>query len=487
MSTLECLSSPHQWDALSAEPSLDLLALLQALPTSPLREVRQAYVLLMLGRLNEAQKLLDGAGQHPLLQAVQMAIWVEQHRFTQVLEAAPLSLVGLPEMLQREAQTRVWLEQSKAQFHLCQYRDAWKLSRQAAVQARRLGTASLALVCNLHAEECFTALDESGLDLSLYEQTLRLHVETAPSQESRVMAYLALVRLLSRQGLYDKAMRFTLEVPKPLNGQHFVELMLVLNRLDDQKDWGMLEPRYHGRLHAIKGLLSLDADFILSGPPPDPSFHPRPRAEWNIAFGWAKLNRGEYKAALDHFQTAFIPRCEWDIRFVRDMGLLELYVSAPEIMVEYDLELLIQETQALLVERISPQSLILRLIPRAMPHATTLLLALPHSCAALHESAKNQILLVNPAGLSIAGVTHANTSALVKLLEGDTEGMTPGALRTNRHRLNLFLQQFGHPTVVRGRLVWTAIQHLASSAEDAALWQEVRARYARAFSYAPKL
>jgi|UniRef100_A0A7C3I2W8 tetratricopeptide (TPR) repeat protein len=483
MSTLERISSPRLWDTLSAEPSLVLLASLLALPTSPLREARQAYVLLMLGRLDEAQKILDEAGQHPLIQAVQMAIWVEQHRFARVLEEAPLSSLDLSEDLGLEAQTRIWLEQSKAQFHLCQYREACKLSRQAAAQARRLEMASLALTCDLHSEECFTALDESGLDLALYEQSLRLHAETAPSQESRVMACLALVRLLSRQGLYDKAMRFTLEVPKPLNGQHFVELMLVLNRLDDESDWRELEPRYQGRLHAIKGLLSLDAAFILSGPPPDPSFHPRPGAEWNIAFGWAKLNRGEYKAALDYLQTAFIPRCEWDIRFVRDMGLLELCVLAPEVMAEYNLELLIQETQALLAERISPQSLILRLIPRAMPHATALLLALPNPCLALHASAQNQLLLVNPAGLSIAGVTHVNTTALVKLLEGDTEGMTPSALRTNRHRLSLFLQQFGQPTVVRGRLVWTAIQRLAKSAEDAALWQEVRAHYAQAFSY----
>ncbi|WP_299430850.1 hypothetical protein [uncultured Meiothermus sp.] len=482
--TLERLSLPHQWDALSAEPSLGLLASLQALPALPLREARRAYVLLMLGRLDEAQKLLDGAEPYPLLQAVQMAIWVEQHHFARVLEAAPQKLEGLPVPLLLEAQARAWLEQSKARFHLCQYREAWKLVRQAADQARTLRMSSLALVCELHAEECRTALDETGLDLSHYEQMLRLQADTAPSQESRVMAYMALVRLLSRQGLYDKAMRFTLEVPRPLNGQHFVELMLVLNRLDDESDWGKLEPRYQGRLHAIKGLVGLDAAFILSGPPPDPSFHPRPYAEWNIAFGWARLSQGEYAAALEYFQAAFVPRCEWDLRLVRGMGLVELCLLSPEAMAEYDLEPLIQETQALLIGRISPQSLILRLIPRGMPHATTLLLTLPKPCVALHESAQSQLLLVNPAGLSIAGVTHANTSALVKLLEGDTEGMTPGALRTNRHRLNLFLQQFGQPTVVRGRVVWAAIQRLAHSAEDAALWREVRDRYARGFSYA---
>ncbi|GIW23946.1 MAG: hypothetical protein KatS3mg069_0213 [Meiothermus sp.] len=483
MSTLERLSSPHLWDALSAEPNLGLLATLQSLPASPLREARLAYVLLMLGRLDEAQQLLDQAGRHPLLEVVQMAIWVEQHRFTQVLGATPGNLESLPYSLRLEAQARVWLEQSKAHFHLCQYREAYKLAGLAADRAQGLGMLSLAQVCQLHAEECRTALDETGLELSRYEQALRLQVRTAFSQESRVMAYLALVRLLVRQGLYDKAMRFTLEVPRPLNGQHFVELMLVVNKLDDESDWARLEPRYRGRLHAIKGLLSLDAAFILSGPPPDPGFHPRPGAEWNIAFGWARLSRGEYGAALEHFQAAFVPRCEWDLRFVRDMGLVELGVLAPEIMAEYDLEPLIQEAQVLLTKRINPQSLILRLIPRGMPHATALLLALPEPCAALKESAWTQLLLVNPAGLCIAGVTHTHTKALVKLLEGDTEGMTPGALRTHRHRLHLFLQQFGQPAVVRGRSVWKTIQHLAESAEDAALWREVRTRYAQAFSY----
>lgn len=487
MSTLERLSSPHQWDALSAEPDLGLLATLQSLPVSPLREARLAYVLLMLGRLDEAQKQLHTVGQHPLLEGVQMAIWVEQHRFARVLEVAPSDLESLAYPLRLEAQARVWLEQSKARFHLCEYHEAHKLASLAAEQAQRLGMLSLALVCKLHAEECRTAMDETGLELSSYEEALRLQVRTAFSQESRVMAYMALVRLLLRQGLYDKAMRFTLEVPRPLNGQHFVELMLVVNKLDDESDWGRLEPRYQGRLHAIKGLLSLDAAFILSGLPPDPSFHPRPAAEWNIAFGWARLSRGEYRAALEHFQTAFVPRCEWDLRFVRNMGLVELCVLAPEVMAEYDLEPLIQETQALLTERISPHSLILRLVPRGMPHATALLLALPEPCAALRESALTQLLLVNPAGLCIAGVTHANTRALVKLLEEDTEGMTPRALRTNRHRLHLFMQQFGQPAVVRGWAVWKAIQHLAECAEDAGLWREVRTRYARVFSYAQQL
>ena len=478
------IASSQAWDSESAEPGLSLLSALQSLEANPLRDARLAYVLLMEGRLEEAQNILHQAAAHPLAQAIQMAIWVEQHQFAKVLVTTPQSLESLPTSLHAETQARLWLEQSKAHFHLCQYREALRLARAAEAQARAVSMDLLALVCKLHAEECGLSLDESGLDLAGREAYLRLQVNTAPSQESRVMAYIVLVRLLSRQGLYDKAMRFTLEVPKPLNGQHFVELMLVLNHLDDESDWGKLDLRYQGRLRAIKGLLGLNAEVILAGPPPDPSFHPHPFAEWNLAFGWARLSRGEFAGALEHFQAAFIPRCEWDIRLVRDMGLIELCVLAPELMQEYGLEPLIQETQWLLTHRIHPQSLILRLIPRAVPHATVLLLALPEPHPPLWESAQSQLLMVNPVGLTIAGVTHANTSALVKLLEGDTEGMSAGALRTNRHRLNLFLQQFGQPMVVRGKLVWAALGRLCATAEDSELWLEVRRRYAREFSYA---
>ncbi|MDX2007893.1 MAG: hypothetical protein SFU83_21850 [Meiothermus sp.] len=478
------LASSRAWDAHSAEPGMGLLADLQRQAPAPLRDARLAYLLLMLGRLEEAQGVLNAAEPQPLVQAVQLAIWVEQHRFAEVLATAPQSLDSLPAPLHAEARARLWLEQSKANFHLSQYRQAAALARQAEARAADAGMGSLALVCRLHAEECEGSLDETGLELAEREAYLREQASAAPAQESRVMAYLALVRLLARQGLYDKAMRFTLEVPRPLNGRHFVELMLVLNHLDDQSDWGRLDARYQGRLHAIKGLLGLDAEFILGGPPPDPSFHPRPHAEWNLAFGWARLSRGEFAAALEHFQAAFIPRCEWDIRVVRDMGLIELSLLAPEQLQEYSLEQLVQETHALLTQRIHPQSLILRLLPRGMPHATALLLALPEPCAALGESAQGQQLWVNPAGLTIAGVTHPNTTALVKLLEGQTEGMSAGALRTNRHRLGLFVRQFGNPVVVRGSVVWAAIGRLCESAEEAGRWREVRRRYAEAFSYA---
>ena len=483
MNLIDTIAQSQAWDTASAEPSFALVAALQNLEPSPLREVRLGYVLIMLGQLSQAQQAIERAAGHPLAQALQMSIAVEHHQFAKVLAETQQGLEALTASLQAETQARFWLEQSKALFHLCRYSEALRLAQVAQAQALAVKMESLAMVCTLHAEECRISLDESGLDLNKHETHLREQVNTAPSQESRVMAYMVLVRLLSRQGLYDKAMRFTMEVPKPLNGQHFVELMLVVNSLDDQSDWGKLEPRYQGRLHAIKGLIGLNSDFILNGAPPDPSFHPRPRSEWNLAFSWAHLQKGAFRPALGHLQETFIPRCEWDIRLVRNMLLLELAVLAPLLMGEYNLEQLLNETQWLFSNRLSPQALIVRLLPRATPHATALLLSLPQAHPPLVESAQGQILLVSPKGLTIGGVTHSNTTALVKLLEGDIEGMSAGALRTNRHRLNLFLQQFGGPAVVRGSLVWATLGRLCATVEDSQLWQQVRRRYAEQFSY----
>lgn len=465
----DTLASPADWDALCAEPSLELLTRLQALPASPLRQARLAYVQLMLGHLDDADSTL-GSLSHPLAEALRLAIRVERHQFTQV------ALAAIPED-HSEARARVLLERSKALFHLARHAEAARLARQALAEAKGAGMTRFAEVCALHAEECRRSLGErppeepgdEDFDPLRLEGELREAVTHAPSQEARVMAYMCLVRLISRQGLYDRALRFTLEVPRPLNGQHFVELMLVLNRLDDESDWDRLPPRYRGRLHAIKGLLRLDAELVLAGDPPDPGFHPRPHAEWSLAFGWASLSKGRYPEALGHFQAAFIPRCEWDLRFVRGMGLLELLILEPELVREYNPLALLEEVRWLAARRIHPESLIFRLIPRAMPYATALLLAGPGGCPPLERHAAAHLLVASPKGLSIAGVTHPNTTALVRLIEGDTAQMSPGALRTNRHRLKLYLQQFGEPQVVRASRVLAALQRL-SGQPDGARW-----------------
>ncbi|MFX5918386.1 hypothetical protein ABTE65_18235, partial [Acinetobacter baumannii] len=123
---------------------------------------------------------------------------------------------------------RVLLERSKALFHLARHTEATRLARPALAEAKGARMSRFTEVCTLHAEECRRSLEEPGgedFDPVRLEGDLREAVTHAPSQEARVMAYMCLVRLIARQGLYDRALRFTLEVPKPLNGQHFVELM----------------------------------------------------------------------------------------------------------------------------------------------------------------------------------------------------------------------------------------------------------------------
>lgn len=476
MSLKETIALAAAWDVVSAEPTLELLVALQALPATSLRDARLAYVQLMLGRLGDADLTLRLWPDDPLAKAIWLAVLVEQHQFHRVetLAGENLSAAG-------EARARTLLELAKANLHLYHFGEGAKLARQAAEAARSLGMENLAVVCDLLEEECQTSHHEM-FQLGEREERLRQAIVSAPSEEARVMAYMCLVRLTSRQGLYDKALRLTLDVPKALSGRHFVELMLVLNGLDNETDWANLHPWYQGRLHAIKGLLALDPNFILAGPPPTPEFHPRPFAEWATAFGWAHLKKGDPAQALHYFQTSFIPRAEWDLRFVRDLALLELLFQAPELLQEhYNLRPLVEEAGWLLTQRISPQSPILRLIPKAMPYATALLLASPGGAPALLPYAATDLLLVSPKGLTLAGVTHANTRGLVRLLEEETLGMSPNALRTNRHRLGLFLQQFNQPCVVRVSKVLAILRKLSNQTEDPWPWQRAAQSYAREY------
>lgn len=472
----ETLVSPAGWEAASARPTLELLAALQALSPSPLRDARLAYAQLMLGRLAEADLTLQPWHHEPLARAVWMAVLIEQHQFQQV------ETLGQDLPAGGEARARVLLEMAKAKLHLYRFGEGAGLAQEAARAARSCGLERLAVVCELLAEECQTSQNER-FDLAEREAKLRAFAAQAPSQEAQVMAYMCLVRLISRQGLYDKALRYTLDVPRDLNGRHFVELMLVLNGLDNDADWAGLHPWYWGRLHAIKGLLTLDPGFILSGPPPTPEFHPRPFAEWATAFGWAHLKKGNPAEALHYFQASYVPKAEWDLRLVRDLGLLELLFEARQSVLEgYNLGALVTEALWLVRERINPQSVILRLIPQAMPYATALLLATPGGAPALTPHAAPTLLFASPKGLTLAGVTHANTRALVRLLEEDTAGMSPAALRTNRHRLGLFLRQLNQPTPVRATRVLEVLHLLAEHTQDSS-WELAALNYAREYGF----
>lgn len=93
-----------------------------------------------------------------------------------------------------------------------------------------------------------------------------------------------------------------------------------------------------------------------------------------------------------------------------------------------------------------------------------------------------ELLLASPKGLTLAGVTHGNTSALVKLIEEDTAGMSASALRTNRHRLKVFLQQFNQPCVIRASKVLSVL-NLLSRATESFSWELAAQDYAKAHGF----
>lgn len=361
----EAIANPSEWDALSAEPSPELMARMETLEASALCKVRLAALRFMLGQTEESA---TPATDHPLGHTLQLAKWIEQQEFQKVLSAPAAPLEGLSVAMQAEVGARVALERSKAQLFMGRYREAWKLALSAEKLAREYKMESLALVCSLQAEECQYSFDESELYIEDREAILREWVYSAPSLESRAMAYLSLVRLLVRRGLYLEAFKLTQELAIPANFRQPIEMM-VMNHSHFQAQENSAQTIW-GHFHAFNGLLVADADYVLAGLEPNAAIYPRPRSEWNLAFGWAYLSKGDYKQALAFFEATFIPRCEWDLRLLRNCGLIELILLAPEIMGEYQLESLSAEASTLASERIHPQSKILSLIPQLTPKAS---------------------------------------------------------------------------------------------------------------------
>lgn len=380
--------------------------------------------------MEAAAKALQVSQPHPLLAAARLSLLSVRCQYPQILHLAAALSAG-PDPLSREAMARTHYQMADAHLYLHRYAEGARWAEQAAREARAVGMVHFAQVCDLLREECVASREEN-LPPEEREQTLRALIADPPSEQGRIEACMRLIRLMYRQGKYQKSLRLALEVPRELHGQGFVELGMILNRLDDELDWDKVASSGQlGRLRAIKGLIELAPDFILEGPPPpaEAPLHPRPMAEWQVAFGWACLVKGRYPEALRYFQSSFIYRSEWDLRLVRDVSLIALHLEAPALVEEHFNPLaLIEEAAWLARERIWPESLVLRQIPRAAPYATALLLAIPGGCASLEPIATQSLAFAGPAGLTVNGVTHTNVQSILRLIEGNTEGMNSGAL-----------------------------------------------------------
>ncbi len=444
---------------------------LQDQQPSALRNARLAQLFLLKGEVGPAAEVLRRPYDHPLIRATRINLLDVQQRFQEML-SFDLRVPDVREPLTLEAQARTWAHMAKAHMYLHEYTRALGFLEDAQRAARACGMAHYLELCALLEDECRSSHAETGA-LGTRERFLREFMAAAPSEESRLEAHMRLIRLVYRQGHYQKALRIALEVPRELHGQGFVELVLVLNKLDDQTDWSKItDPAQLGRLRAVKGMLTLDPEFILDSPPPSAcNLHPRPMAEWHVGFGWAQLKRGQFQRALEHFQSSFIHRSEWDLRLLRNMCLLELMFEAPELLVGHDLPALVEETRWLLHERLHPQAIAHRILPRATPYATTLMLGLSNDGLELQDAARQTLALVSPNGIEIRGVLHLEAQSMVRIVEETTDQeprMTAGAVRSARLRLKLLLQGHDDPLIVRTSRVAAMLERLCREADETA-------------------
>jgi tetratricopeptide (TPR) repeat protein len=440
------MSSPAEWDAFTAnaEHFPVLQAELQAQEPSGLRNARLAQLFLLKGDVGSAAEVLRRPYDHPLIRATRINLLDVQQRFQEML-GFDARLPNSRDPLVLEAQARTCAHLAKAHIYLHQYTVALDLLERAQNAAQACGMAHYLSLCQLLQDECISSHTEEGSPQAR-EEFLREFIDRAPSEESRLEAHMRLIRLLYRQGHYQRSLRMAFEVPRELHGQGFVELGLVLNGMDDQTDWSKItDTAQLGRLRAVKGVLTLNPEFILESPPPrECNLHPRPMAEWHVGFGWAYLKRGEFERALEHFQSSFIHRSEWDLRLVRNMCLLELLFESPASLEGHNPVALLEETLWLLRERIHPQAVAHQIIPRATP------------------------ALVSPQGIEIRGVLHTEAQSMVRIIEETTDQeprMNAGAIRSARMRLKLLLQGHGDPVLVRTSKVAVVLEQLCAQAE----------------------
>ncbi len=465
------MGSPSEWDALTANADHFpvLQTELQALEPSGLRNARLAQLFLLKGEVGAAAETLRRPYDHPLIRATRINLLDVQQRFQEML-GFDARLPNSRDPLVLEAQARTCAHLAKAHIYLHQYTRALDLLERAQNAAHACGMVHYLHLCQLLQDECISSHTEEGSPQAR-EDFLREFIDHAPSEESRLEAHMRLIRLLYRQGHYQRSLRMAFEVPRELHGQGFVELGLVLNSMDDQTDWSKItDTAQLGRLRAVKGVLTLNPEFILASPPPrECNLHPRPMAEWHVGFGWAYLKRGEFERALAHFQSSFIHRSEWDLRLVRNMCMLELLFESPVSLEGHNPVALLEETLWLLRERIHPQAVAHQIIPRATPYATALMLALTRAdVPELSEAARQTLALVSPQGIEIRGVLHTEAQSMIRIIEETTDQeprMNAGAIRSARMRLKLLLQGHGDPLLVRTSRVAAVLDQLCAQAE----------------------
>ena len=424
---------------------------------------------MLKGEVNLAAEVLRRPYDHPLIRATRINLLDVQQRFQEML-GFNLRLPDARDPLTLEAQARTWAHMAKAHMYLHEYTRALGFLEDAQRAARACGMAHYLELCALLEEECRSSHAETGA-LETRERFLREFMAAAPSEESRLEAHMRLIRLVYRQGHYQKALRIALEVPRELHGQGFVELVLVLNKLDESD---RLEQDHRpGATRALAGR-QRHADArpgIHLGQSAADGLQPAPSPDGGMARGFrlGAAERGQFQRALEHFRSSFIHRSEWDLRLLRNMCLLELVFEAPELLAGHDLPALVEETRWLLDERLHPQAIAHRILPRATPYASTLMLGLSDVEIELRAAARQTLALVGFNGIEIRGVLHMEAQSMVRIVEETTDQeprMNAGAVRSARLRLKLLLQGHDDPLIVRTSKVAAMLERLCQEADE---------------------
>lgn len=481
------------WDALrKAERGEALIGDLQARPVSPLVAARLAQLHLRAGRKDLALQALRGVPeQDELVRATRLAVLAALGDAHGVLRgAAPPAAPPLSGERggagAHEATARTLHARAVALWTLHRYAEAAEAAGQAALVARAGGMPRFASVCALLGEDCLALRAEEPP--AERERVLRARLEGSPSLEARWEATINLMQLMYRCGRYDASFELARTLPRERLGRNMHDIALIATGQADGIDWAALQgTAQYGRLRAVLGTMRLDAAFVLAGPPPDAgaALSARHHAEWSVSYAWAWLVSGAHERALHAFESPFIHRSEWDLRLIRDLGLLELLARRPGLVERHANPVaLAQEALWLARDRVSPTSVLMTRFPRATPHAAALLVAAPGGCAPLEDFVREGVALVNGHGLVLGGITRTQATAVRRLLLGEQEGEAPlasGPRRSARARLNAALAAHGHPALVCARDILDMLGRLTAVADETerGAWRAASERYAR--------
>jgi hypothetical protein len=452
------MASAKAWDEVLARRDCKaaLLKELEGLPESSLKAARVAQVHLVNGRSDFALQALARAKSNDLVWAARLAIYAARNEYAKILGLEIVQASG-------EARTRSLLARACALWSEHRLTEASQTAREAMCEALSLGMMHFANVCERLIEDC-QALQLEVLP-AVREQELRHALDRSVAAEEQLETRIDLTQLMYRQGRYDESMRLSQEIPVGRRGRFFQDISLIVNGRGDSVNWKTLEGGLdYGRLHAVYGLMRLDPTFVLAGPEPrdeDP-LTPRHVAEWLLAFAWAAMRTGDHQRAMRYLEQSFVYRTEWDLRLMRALIWLELFVRLPALMLSRcNVPAMLHDAQRLLHHYVAPDSVLVQSLTKAVPLAVALLVATEDGCEVLEARARADLVVLSARGLTVNGMTRTRADALVRVASGtelERPALTKPAIRSARYRLKQILIAHNQPLVVHEEAVHRALR-----------------------------